>query len=216
MSLVLVIISGICWTAVYIDSIRLGFKQKTYAMPLFALGLNIVWEMLYSVDGLFIHKEFMLAQAIANLVWAIFDIAIVVTYFKYGKKYMPENAQKYFIPYSLLAFAACALFQFAFYFHFDSVVAASQYSAFGQNAVMSILFLVMLFKRGNTEGQSLLIGICKLIGTLAPTIQGGFVESINIYIILTGAICLIFDILYIVFFCKFRKNEKQASVQVAQ
>ncbi len=33
----LIVISGICWSIVYVDSIRIGFKQKTYAMPLFAL-----------------------------------------------------------------------------------------------------------------------------------------------------------------------------------
>ena len=44
---ILIVISGICWSAVYIDSIRIGFKQKTYCMPLFALGLNIAWEGIY-------------------------------------------------------------------------------------------------------------------------------------------------------------------------
>ena len=47
--LVLVGISGICWTIVYIELIRNGFKDKACGMPLFALGLNIVWEFLYSI-----------------------------------------------------------------------------------------------------------------------------------------------------------------------
>ena len=38
--LILVSISGICWSIVYIECIRTGFKQKTYCMPLFALALN--------------------------------------------------------------------------------------------------------------------------------------------------------------------------------
>lgn len=28
---ILVVISGICWSAVYVDSIRIGFKQKPTA-----------------------------------------------------------------------------------------------------------------------------------------------------------------------------------------
>lgn len=32
---ILIIISGICWSIVYVESIHIGFKQKTYAMPLF-------------------------------------------------------------------------------------------------------------------------------------------------------------------------------------
>ena len=55
---ILVGISGICWTIVYIELIRHGIKDKACGMPLFALGLNIVWEFLYSIDGFFISKEF--------------------------------------------------------------------------------------------------------------------------------------------------------------
>mgnify|MGYP000984424995 CR=1 FL=1 len=40
MSLFLVLLSGVCWSIVYIELIRKGFQDKTYAMPLFALGLN--------------------------------------------------------------------------------------------------------------------------------------------------------------------------------
>jgi hypothetical protein len=44
MVLPLTVLIGIAWMIVYIDSIRVGFKQKTYAMPIAALGLNIAWE----------------------------------------------------------------------------------------------------------------------------------------------------------------------------
>lgn len=40
MEMFLTLISGIGWIIVYEECIRLGFKEKTYAMPLFALGLN--------------------------------------------------------------------------------------------------------------------------------------------------------------------------------
>lgn len=52
MVLLLTVLSGIAWTIVYIDSIRVGFKQKTYAMPIAALGLNIAWEWTYAVRDL--------------------------------------------------------------------------------------------------------------------------------------------------------------------
>jgi hypothetical protein len=41
----LTLVSGIAWTLVYIDAIRVGFKDKSYAMPLFALALNLGWEL---------------------------------------------------------------------------------------------------------------------------------------------------------------------------
>lgn len=210
MGLFLTLMSGICWTVVYIELIRRGFKDKTYGMPLFALGLNIAWEVLYSIDGLFINQKFIPAQSVANVVWALCDVIILITYFKYGKKYFPQNAKKYFVSFSILAIATCVVFQLAFYLQFENVVAASQYSAFAQNAAMSIMFLIMLFNRNSVEGQSLTIAICKCLGTLAPTILGGFIESINIYIILTGSISFVFDIIYIIFLIKFRKSNSQS------
>ena len=32
-TLFLVALSGICWTVVYVDAIRIGFRNKTYAIP---------------------------------------------------------------------------------------------------------------------------------------------------------------------------------------
>lgn len=204
----LVVLSGLCWTIVYLELIRKGFKDKTYGMPLFALGLNFAWEVLYSIDGLFINKAFIPAQNVANVVWAVFDIAILVTYFMYGKKYYPERAKKYFVSYSIVAILSSVAMQLAFYLHIDNVIIASQYSAFAQNAAMSVLFLVMLFQREDTKGQSMIIAVAKMIGTLAPTILGGFIESFNIYIILMGGVTLVFDIVYIVLLYKRKKEEK--------
>lgn len=121
------LLGGICWSIVYIELIRKGFKDKTYAMPLFALGLNFVWELIYSVNTLMLSAASL--QGWVNLVWAMLDVVIVYSYFKYGREDFPAKAKKYFVPFSILAFAACFLLQFAFYFHFDSV-AASKYSSF--------------------------------------------------------------------------------------
>ena len=49
----LTILSGIGWIIVYEECIRLGFKQKTFAMPFFALGLNFAWELIYTLSGIF-------------------------------------------------------------------------------------------------------------------------------------------------------------------
>lgn len=194
MELFLTLLSGICWSIVYIEIIRHGFKDKTYGMPLFALGLNFAWEVIYSIDSL----SNISVQGIVNIIWVALDVVIVFTYFKYGKEFFPDKAKAYFIPFSILVFMTCFVIQFAFYLRFDSIE-ASEYSAFLQNAAMSVLFVTMLFMRGNTRGQSISIAIAKWIGTLAPTILMGFLESFNIYIILCGIICSVFDIIYIIF-----------------
>jgi len=203
MELFLTLLSGVCWSIVYIELIRKGFKDKTYGMPLFALGLNFAWELIYSVDELVLGAASI--QGWVNLVWAVLDAVIVYTYFKYGRKYFPEKGKNHFIPFSILAFASCFVMQFAFYFHFKGGVLAGEYSAFAQNAAMSILFLTMLFNRGNTQGQTVLMAVAKWIGTLAPTILMGVLQKFNIYIVLMGVVCSVFDIIYIVVLSKWKK-----------
>ncbi|MBQ9646774.1 MAG: hypothetical protein IJV43_00210, partial [Oscillospiraceae bacterium] len=148
-------------------------------------------------------------QAFVNLIWMCLDAVIVYTYFKYGKRDFPENAKKYFLPFSVLSFAACAVIQLAFFLSFDPLPAA-QYSAFAQNAAMSILFVVMLFRRNGTRGQSVTIAVAKWIGTLAPALLQGVLWGFNPYIVLTGLVCSVFDILYIVLLRRFRQKEARA------
>jgi hypothetical protein len=72
----LIALSGIAWTLVYIDSIRIGFKHKTYAMPVAALGLNIAWESIYAVRALATSISL---QGLINIIWALVDLVIVST-----------------------------------------------------------------------------------------------------------------------------------------
>ena len=84
-------VAGLGWLLAYIDLIRLGFKQKTYGMPIAALALNIVWEGLYAYmywahDGMFYGGYMM---ALVNTAWFIADCLILYTHikrFKISKK----------------------------------------------------------------------------------------------------------------------------------
>lgn len=191
---ILIIISGICWSIVYADSIRTGFKQKTYCMPLFALGLNIAWEGIYAYTDLFIRRDIG-AQALANTAWFLLDIFIVVTWIKYGKEEMnSESSRKFFIPWTILVLVSCFALQLLFMVEFGDVE-GEKYSAFLQNIVMSIAYLYMLNSRKSSKGQTMTIAICKCIGTLTPTIFGT-IEG-NMFILVTGIICFIFDLVYI-------------------
>ena len=83
--LILTVISGLCWTIVYIEGIRIGFRDKSYAIPFYALALNFGWEALYTFFGFRING--INVQNIFNAVWLTFDIGILYTYFKFGQKY---------------------------------------------------------------------------------------------------------------------------------
>lgn len=203
LGMVLVVISGLCWSAVYVDSIRTGFKQKTYCMPLFALGLNIAWEGIYAYYEV-LGRGSVSLQGIANAVWFFLDIVIVITYFKFSKNdCKTESERRWQIPFGILALVICVVIQLLFICEFGDKQ-AEIYSAYLQNIAMSVAYLYMLNRRQSDKGQTMLIAVCKCVGTLAPTLIG-VIES-NAFIVVTGIVCFILDVLYIVFLHEIRSD----------
>lgn len=217
MELFLTVLSGVGWIIVYEECIRLGFKQKTYAMPFFALGLNFAWELIYTVSDIAFEAHgplegMTLVQTIANGAWVCLDMLILVTYFRYGKKDWDNTiSRKWFLPWSILGLVCCFALQIVFIKEFDFVMAA-QYSAFLQNLVMSILFISMYAKRGNMRGQSLLLAFAKWIGTLAPTVLMGVI-TYNAVVLVCGIFCTAFDLIYIALLigCRRKIKAKEAA-----
>ena len=85
------------------------------------------------------------------------------------------------------------------------------YSAFGQNLVMSILFIIMLFKRNSLRGQSIYIAVFKMLGTgltslhyylFEPITQSSFILP-SLYVSI-----FIFDLAYIYLVLRFYKRNK--------
>src|ERR1700730_17334925 len=197
--IILTVVSGICWTVVYVEGIRVGFKDRSYAIPFYALALNFAWELLHTVFG---FRSGVSLQTIINAVWFTFDVGILYTYFKYGRKYFPRNLPaRWFTSWSILGLLTALCVEYAFIREFGVAVGAG-YSAFLQNLLMSVLFINMLVKRGSREGQSLYIAVNKWIGTLAPTIlfgivgDGGFPKG-SFLILVLGLFCSIFDLIYV-------------------
>ncbi|WP_456298569.1 transmembrane-type terpene cyclase [Hespellia stercorisuis] len=209
MTIFLTLLSGIGWMIVYEECIRLGIKQKTYAMPFWALALNLTWEAIYSYSDIFLGAHgplegITIAQAVVNVFWVCLDCVILYTYFKYGKKEWPQKISgKLFVPWSLLVLVCSAVLQLAFIKEFGFFLAA-EYSAFLQNLLMSVLFIHLFISRKSMEGQSLLLAVAKWIGTLAPTILMGVIQF-NIVVLTVGLFCSVFDIIYIILLLKERK-----------
>jgi hypothetical protein len=220
------LLSGLSWTAVYVLIIRKGFKDKSYGMPIFCLALNISWELIYS---LVIPNQG--AQRWINLVWFFFDIILIIQVILYWKKDFPDlNWKVFYSLFSLIiltSFLGILTMQLDFsnaeFFHQREHILGMgrAYSAFLMNLIMSILFVVFLYQRKSTRGQSIYIGILKLLGTVfadIPFIITPYVEGANLAhpgTPATGewmwpyfyAFILIFDLIYIVQFALQAKKE---------
>lgn len=193
MDTVLALFSGIAWTIVYVDAIRLGFRDRTYAMPVVALALNIAWECTYAVQALSTGVS---VQGVINVVWAVADVVIVVTYLRFGRSELPSSVTRpLFVGWNVLVFGTGFAVQWLFLAHFGAHD-GGRYSAFLQNLLMSGLFIAMYVNRRSLRGQSLTIAVAKWLGTLAPTILLGVLDD-NPFILAIGLLCGVFDLAYI-------------------
>jgi hypothetical protein len=190
---ILTLISGLCWTLVYIEGIRVGLRDRSYAIPFYALALNLSWELLHTYFG---FRSRIDLQTIINAVWFLFDVGILYTYFRHGKKYFPANLAYWFLPWSILGLFTAFGVEYAFVREFGTF-SGGAYAAFLQNLLMSVLFIGMLVRRGSTEGQSLTIAVSKWLGTLAPTIAFGMIGGPKPLILIVGLLCSVFDLIYI-------------------
>ncbi|GLX18734.1 hypothetical protein Slala02_51630 [Streptomyces lavendulae subsp. lavendulae] len=193
MELMLTLISGVAWTVVYVEAVRVGLRDRTYAMPVAALALNFAWEVVYAVDDV---RTGLSPQGVVNVVWAVADTLIVYTWLRYGRAGLPGFVTRpLFAAWGALLLGAGFTVQLLFVAHFGTHD-ASRYSAFLQNLLMSGLFIGMYAARRGPHGQSPLIAVAKWLGTLAPTVLFGVLEG-NGFVLGLGVLCCVFDLVYV-------------------
>ena len=149
---------GAFWTLTYILIIRRGFIDETYGMPLVALCANISWEFIFSF--LYPHGP---VQHPVDIVWFSLDLVILFQLLRYGPREFADLTKRAFYTMFGLALATSFCVILSATHEFDDWDGA--YSAFGQNLLMSVLFVAMLRARGSPRGQSGRIAIFKMLGS---------------------------------------------------
>ena len=200
----IMMIGGLFWSATYILIIRRGFKDKTFGMPIAALCANISWEMIFTF--VLPHDA---PQIYVNYIWFSLDVVIVIQFLKYGKKEFPSIPKwQIFAIFALGVSIAAPLILGISNELGDSVGA---YAAFGQNLMMSILFVTMLINRQGIGGQSVYIALFKMIGTgLSSTaffLYRPIAQDSTLLQFLFVAI-FVFDLIYTIGIYRKCKNDK--------
>ncbi len=157
MFVLLMLGSGLCWTATYLLIIRQGIRDRTYGMPLAALCANLSWEAIFS----FLQPPSPIHHGV-NLVWLALDLIIFAQLLRYGPREFADLAPPIF--YALVGVALATVFG-AVLLTSDTFHDKGTYAAFGQNLMMSVLFIALLYRRRSLRGQSRGIAVCKLVGT---------------------------------------------------
>jgi hypothetical protein len=211
----LTLVSGLAWTVTYLACIRVGFRDRTYCMPAVPLALNLSWECVYAAEGL---QRPMQLQTVVDIVWAVLDALILVTFLRYGRAEQPRPladavallallrdgrsaeprmiSRRRFVAWAVLLLAFAFALQVLVFVHFGAHDAA-RYSAFVMNAAMSLAFLAMAGMRAPGRGQSRVIAAAKLVGTLAATVIFGVIEG-SAFVLGLGIACAVLDVLYLI------------------
>ncbi len=185
--------SGTCWIIAYVLIIRRGYLDRSYGMPLVAVCVNISWEFIFTF--LIPHER---PQSYINAGWLLLDLFILGQLLLFWRSDFPKLDNVVFYPFTVSALLASFGLIYTMAVEFDHCGA---YSAFGQNFLMSILFMIMLFQRNSLLGQSVYIALVKLAGTgLASLAAYLFVplarqSAVLQYLFLT---ILFFDLSYVV------------------
>src|SRR5690348_15370364 len=184
--------SGLFWTATYLLIIRQSILDHTYGMPMVALCANIVWEFIFS----FILPS-PSVQRIVNITWFLLDVGILICFLRYGSDEFANLSKRafYTVFCVTLATSFCAVLLITLEFH-----DAGTYSAFGQNLMMSIMFITMLYYRRSLRGQSIAIAICKLSGTALASLAFFLYTAISHRSVLLPFLyisILVYDLIYV-------------------
>jgi len=200
------IVGGLFWSATYLLMIRRGFKDKTFGMPFAALCANISWEAIFAFVTP--HSS---PQIYINYVWFSLDVVIVYHLLKYGKKEFPQFSSRTFYPVFVLGLGTALVMILTVGEELEDSI--GMYAAFGQNLMMSVLFVTMLLGRNDLRGQSIYIGLFKLLGTgLNSTAfylyRPGIQDSVLMQFLFVAI--FVFDIIY--FVMVYQKSKEQGIV----
>lgn len=188
--------SGVCWMIAYALIIRRGFFDRSYGMPLVAVCVNISWEFIFTF--LNPHEA---PQNYINAGWLLLDLFILGQLLIFWRSDFRKLDEVIFYPFIIAALLASFGLIYTMAVEFDHCGA---YSAFGQNFLMSILFMILLFQRNSLLGQSVYIALVKLAGTaLASLAAWLFVplaqqSAVLRYLFLA---ILLFDLSYVAAIC---------------
>ena len=188
------IIGGLFWSITYILIIRRGFKDRTYGMPLAALCANISWEAIFS----FVYPV-STPQLYINYIWFLLDVLIVMQFLYYGKNEFPALSFRKF--YAMFLLSLTTAFGLVLFITRDFKDWQGAYAAFGQNLMMSVLFIVMLYSRNNLRGQSIYIALFKMFGTGIASVAFYLYQPISLGSVLLPFLYVsifVYDIIYVI------------------
>jgi hypothetical protein len=149
---------NIYWYITYFLSIRRGFMEKTWGIPMVSLTLNLAWD----ISGSFLAPS-PFAQKVANMGFMLCNLFITYQMFRYWRSdFKTMKGYEFYFFWFLAQVASFGIILVASKEMNDPLLVEVGYV---DNFINSALFIAMLYRREGLLGQSIYIGISKFIGT---------------------------------------------------
>ncbi|MDR0545765.1 MAG: hypothetical protein LBG49_02470 [Mycoplasmataceae bacterium] len=198
--------------------------------------MNLAWEIFTCIVSCkdATNNSTIIPYAISAGIWAILDIFIFYTHLLIKEN--KQETMKVHILKCVGGVALCFIVMFVLYvqivdpWNTDAISTTKDvnfasfqwqaYTAFGDNVIMSLLFLCAISRNEQKwQSQSLGIGLLKLLGTLCSTItmglfsfNGGKFDKFDInafpFVLGCGCVILVLDVIYCWLICKKRLKQK--------
>ncbi|KAL5114008.1 hypothetical protein ACEQ8H_008113 [Pleosporales sp. CAS-2024a] len=176
-------VGGIGYTICYVLMTRQSMRDRTYAMPLFALALNFAWEIVFA---LFVAKE--AREKAIFTIWMLIDVGLVYAVVNYGAnewRHAPavaRNIGKIFAV--MLAWWCVALYCVSSWWldplnpvnpkHGKTYMGVAgidkdelgYWTALAAQLVLSVMSLAQIIVRGTSGGSSYGIWLTRFVGSL--------------------------------------------------
>lgn len=196
-------LGGVFWATAYVLCIRTSIALRVALFPLVPVCFNVTWEAVYAAHDLGAGYA---SEGLVNLLWLCLDMGLLVCCVKFGDPTVPQLSTTSARLWAALAgLGLAALWQLACISQFETRPDgySAIISAYVQNILMSVLFVVILASRhpvvltlrGQYPRRVVAFGVCKAMGTVLPTSVFALVYQIP-FVAYLGAMCLALDVLF--------------------
>ena len=147
------------WLVLYVLAIIGGLRQRTYLIPLAAIGANFTWELIAAVYRV---APVRLWQ-IGDVLWLCLDAGILWTLLRYGRERQQiAELRSAFYPLVAITFLFALIAQLALEEALSD--AYGFLDAYMISVMMSVLFYFLYFARRDASNINYGIAWCKLFG----------------------------------------------------
>jgi hypothetical protein len=151
------------WGIAYVLVVRRGFIDKTFGYPFIAICVDIAWTFTFTL--IFPQSPFM-------ILFVVIDLLFLYQLIKFRTSDLHRLSKNQYYAAVILAMLTSFALIIAFSIEFDDVNGV--YTSFADTLLTSILFVVLIMRRGSVKGQSIYIAISKMLGTLSAVIAYNF------------------------------------------